>query len=233
MTLLLCALRVAALVAVIAAIGWRFLPRLLVKAVGDRIYLREEFVHPATYRSGGVTVLGFSFGERVVDCSRMERPRAGIGRNLLAGADLDEECGWSFIPYLGGKVQPDKTAGGGVCFCLREGGEQIIQQVDLTPLAEIVDRGELRVILSGRVKGVGAELVCDQLSQSEPLYPSRGAYHQQQESRENEWRPTALGGDVFHGTRALRVTMRRGAGERALFGADACFDDLSLVLERR
>lgn len=233
MTLLFRALRVVTLIAVIAAIGWRFLPRLLVKIVGDRIYLREEFIYPTTYRSGGFTLLGFSFGERTADCSRMERPRAAIGRNLLVGAGLDDECGWIFIPHLGGKIQPDRTAGGGVCFCLREEGEQIIQEVDLTPLAEIIDRGELRVILSGRVRGGRADLACDQLSQAEPRYPSRGAYRRQQESPETGWHRTALGGDLFDGTRALRVTLRRGVGQSALFGPDACFDDLSLMLERR
>lgn len=226
-------LRVAVLSAALAAIGWRFIPRLLVRAVGDRIYLREEFNYPTLYRSGGFTVAGFTFGELEVDCSRMERPRAGTGRNLLASDGLDGPCGWTFSPHLGGKVKRDHEASGGACFCLGDEAERIVQVVDLAPLAVLADQGALSASLIGRVKGQFPDLALELLSEVDPQGQGFGSYRPAQVPAAPGWRHAAARGAIPAGTRALRVVLRRRPGWGAPFARDACFDDLSLVVEGR
>lgn len=223
----------AVLSAAVAALGWRFLPRLLVKAVGDRMYLREEFLHPVTYRAGGFTVAGFTFGGRVVDCSRMEASRAATGRNLLVGEGLDSPCGWTFVPHLGGKLRRDAEASAGVCFCPGNAGESILQVVDLAPVGDLAAAGMLRATLTGRVKGALADLGLDLLSEADSRGLASTSLRPVELPPGPGWRPVAVSGAVSSDTRALRVVLRQRPGRGALLGPDACFDDLSLVLERR
>jgi hypothetical protein len=219
--------RTTLLVLVLASgVRWavpRFLPRL----VGDTVFLREEFIHPAKYEAGGLTIAGHTFFARTADCTALTRERAVSGRNLLAGPALDDPCGWTFVPHLGDKEERDRSASGGRCFRLRRAEEQIYQDIPLEALAPSVDRGEVEIDLAGRLRSAGGalpDLVAEAFQGSDGDRTVLGTLVVRPSSPSQSWQPLSGRFLLPPGTRGLRVILRRSQGRGAVF-----FDDVSAV----
>lgn len=221
--------RTGALVLLLAAgVQWA-VPRFLPHLVGNTVFLREEFSHPAKYEAGGWTVAGRTFFATKVDCTGLARVRAASGRNLLAGAALDGPCGWVFVPHLGDKSARDRAASGGRCFRLDRPEEQIYQEIRVAELASSIDRGEVELDLAGRLrssKDALPEIAAEAFTGSERDRTVLGTLVvRPPAAAAGDWQPLAGRFLLPPGTRGLRVILRRGTpGRGAVF-----FDDLSAV----
>lgn len=210
------------------ALHWA-IPRVVPRLVGDRLFLREEFFHPATYRVGGLTIGGRTFGGSTVDCSGMKRVPAAFGVNLLANPGLDGPCGWGFAPHLGGKVAADSTASGGYCFRV-EGESYAFQDVALGALAPWIDRGEAPVSVSGRFtsdRGVDARVIIQAATHDGADWTALSGTPVPGPDRGRRWREFSRSVEVPPGTRTLRVILGAAGGQGAVR-----FDDVSAVVRR-